>query len=111
MVALKYAVMVNGVNELIMMKADVMNGFDTVRVATAYKIDGKVTQDFPFECPDDVEPVYTDFPGWKEDLTKVRRYEDFPETFKNYIAFIEKETGCPVKIISVGPDRSEIVIR
>jgi adenylosuccinate synthase len=111
MVALKYAVMVNGVNELIMMKADVMNGFDTVRVATAYKIDGQVTQDFPFECPDDVEPVYTDFPGWKEDLTKVRRYEDFPETFKNYIAFIEKETGCPVKIISVGPDRSEIVIR
>ena len=111
LVALKYAVMVNGVNELIMMKADVMNGFDTVRVATAYKIDGKVTQDFPFECPDDVEPVYTDFPGWKEDLTKVRRYEDFPETFKNYIAFIEKETGCPVKIISVGPDRSEIVIR
>ena len=55
--------------------------------------------------------MYTDFPGWKEDLTKVRRYEDFPETFKNYIAFIEKETGCPVKIISVGPDRSEIVIR
>ena len=90
---------------------DMVAGFDTVRVATAYKIDGKVTQDFPFECPDDVEPVYTDFPGWKEDLTKVRRYEDFPETFKNYIAFIEKETGCPVKIISVGPDRSEIVIR
>ena len=111
MVALKYAVMVNGVNELIMMKADVMNGFDTVRVATAYKIDGQVTKDFPFECPDDVEPVYTDFPGWKEDLTKVRRFEDFPETFKNYIAFIEQETGCPVKIISVGPDRSEIVIR
>ena len=55
--------------------------------------------------------MYTDFPGWKEDITKVRRYEDFPEAFKNYIAFIEKETGCPVKIISVGPDRSEIVIR
>ena len=85
----------NGVTELIMMKADVMNGFDTVRVATAYKIDGQVMQDFPFECPDDVEPVYT----------------DFPETFKNYIRFIEKETGCPVKIISMGPDRSEIVIR
>ena len=111
LVALKYAVMVNGVNELIMMKADVMNDFDTIRIATAYKIDGTVTQDFPFECPDNVEPVYTDFPGWKEDITKVRRYEDFPEAFKNYIAFIEKETGCPVKIISVGPDRSEIVIR
>ena len=111
MVALKYAVMVNGVNELIMMKADVMNGFDTVRVCTAYKIDGKITQDFPFECPDNVEPVYTDFPGWKEDLTKIRHYEDFPKSLKNYIAFIEKKTDCPVKIISVGPDRSEIVIR
>ena len=111
LVALKYAVMVNGVNELIMMKADVMNDFDTIRIATAYKIDGTVTQDFPFECPDNVEPMYTDFPGWKEDITKVRRFEDFPEAFKHYIAFIEKETGCPVKIISVGPDRSEIVIR
>ena len=111
LVALKYAVMMNGVSELIMMKADVMNGFDTVRVATAYEIGGKVTQDFPFECPDDVKPVYTDFPGWKEDITKVRRYEDFPVAFKNYVDFIERETGCPVKIISVGPDRSEIVIR
>ena len=111
LVALKYAVMMNGVNELIMMKADVMNTFDTIRVATAYKIDGKTVTDFPFECPDDVEPVYTDFPGWKEDITKVRNYDDFPAAFKNYIDFIEKETGCPVKIISVGPDRSEIVIR
>ena len=111
LVALRYAVMMNGVNELIMMKADVMNGFDTVRIATAYKIDGQVVTDFPFGCHDNVEPVYTDFPGWKEDLTKVHRYEDFPESFKNYIAFIEKETGCPVKIISVGPDRSEIIIR
>ena len=111
LVALKYAVMMNGVSELIMMKADVMNGFDTVRVATAYEIDGTVTKDFPFECPDDVKPVYTDFPGWKEDITKVRRYEDFPAAFKNYVDFIERETGCPVKIISVGPDRSEIVIR
>ena len=82
-----------------------------IRVATAYEIGGQVTQDFPFECTDDVKPVYTDFPGWKEDITKVRRYEDFPVAFKNYVDFIEKETGCPVKIISVGPDRSEIVIR
>ena len=111
LVALKYAVMMNGVSELIMMKADVMNGFDTVRVATAYEIDGTVTKDFPFECPDDVKPIYTDFPGWKEDITKVRRYEDFPVAFKNYVDFIEQETSCPVKIISVGPDRSEIVIR
>ena len=64
-----------------------------------------------FECPDDVTPVYTDFPGWKEDITKVRKYEDFPKAFKDYVSFIEKETGCPIRIISVGPDRSEIVIR
>ena len=56
-------------------------------------------------------PVYTEFPGWHEDITKVRRFEDFPEAFKKYVAFIEKETGCPIRIISVGPDRSEIVIR
>ena len=111
MVALKYAVMMNGVSELIMMKADVLNTFDTIRVATAYEIDGQTVTDFPFECPDKVKPVYRDFPGWKEDITGVRRYEDFPEAFRQYIDFIEAETGCPVRIISVGPDRSEIVIR
>ena len=111
LVALKYAVMMNGVSELIMMKADVMNNFDTIRVATAYKIGDKTISDFPFECPNDVEPVYREFPGWKEDITGVRKYEDFPDTFKQYVAFIEQETGCPVRIISVGPDRNEIVVR
>ena len=111
LVALKYTVMVDGVTDLIMMKSDCLDDFETIRVCTSYRIGGQETQQFPFDTAAEIEPVYTDFPGWKEDITKVRRYEDFPVAFKNYVDFIERETGCPVKIISVGPDRSEIVIR
>ena len=111
MVALKYAIMMNGVTELIMMKADVMNSFDTIKVCTAYKIGNETVDHFPYEADDKVEPVYKSFPGWKSDITKVRSYEEFPVEFKNYVEWIEKETGCPVKIISVGPDRSETVLR
>jgi adenylosuccinate synthase len=110
MVALKYAVMMNGVTELIMMKADVLNDFDTIKVATAYSIDGQTLDYFPYES-DEVKPVYTEFKGWKKDICGVRDYADFPQELKDYVSFIEKETGCPVKIISVGPDRKEIVIR
>ena len=111
LVALKYAVMVDGVTQLIMMKSDVMNNFETIKVATAYKIGGEVVDHFPYEVTDDLEPVYTEFPGWKCDICKVRRYEDFPQEFKNYVEFIEAETGVPVKIISVGPDREETIVR
>ena len=111
LVALKYAVMVDGVTQLIMMKSDVMNDFETIKVATAYKIGGEVVDHFPYEVTDDLEPVYTEFPGWKCDICKVRSYEDFPQEFKNYVEFIEAETGVPVKIISVGPDREETIVR
>lgn len=111
LVALKYAVMMNGVSELIMMKADVLNTFGTVKVAVAYEIDGRQVDYFPFESGGQVKPVYREFPGWNCDICGVRRYEDFPQQLKDYVAFIEQETGCPVKIISVGPDRKEIVIR
>ncbi|MBQ1227621.1 MAG: adenylosuccinate synthase [Alistipes sp.] len=111
LVALKYAVMVDGVTQLIMMKSDVMNDFETIKVATAYKIGGEVVDHFPYEVTDDLEPVYTEFPGWKCDICKVRRYEDFPQEFKNYVEFIEAETGVPVRIISVGPDREETIVR
>ena len=111
MVALKYAVMMNGVSELIMMKAYVLNDFDTIKVATRYEIDGKQIDYFPFESNESVTPVYKEFKGWKCDICSVRKYEDFPQELKDYVDFIEKETGCPVKIISVGPDRKEIVIR
>ena len=111
LVALKYAVMVDGVTQLIMMKSDVMNDFDTIKVATAYRVDGELVDYFPYEVTGNVEPVYTEFPGWKSDICKVRRYEDFPAEFKAYVEFIERETGVPVKIISVGPDRDETIIR
>ena len=111
LVALKYAVMVDGVTQLIMMKSDVMNYFDTIKVATSYKINGEEVKHFPYELTDDLEPVYTEFKGWKCDICKVRKYEDFPVEFKQYVEFIERETGCPIKIISVGPDREETIVR
>lgn len=111
MVALKYAIMVDGVTKLIMMKADVMNDFDTIKVAEAYEIDGRRVTEFPYDIQDDVKPVYREFKGWKTDLEQVRRYEDFPAEFKTYVEYIERETGVPVAIISVGPDRDETIVR
>ena len=111
MVALKYAIMVDGVTKLIMMKADVMNDFDTIKVAEAYEIDGRRVMEFSYDIQDDVKPVYREFKGWKTDLKQVRRYEDFPAEFKTYVEYIERETGVPVAIISVGPDRDETIVR
>ena len=111
MVALKYAIMVDGVTKLIMMKADVMNDIDTIKVAEAYEIDGRRVTEFPYDIQDDVKPVYREFKGWKTDLKQVRRYEDFPAEFKTYVEYIERETGVPVAIISVGPDRDETIVR
>ena len=111
MVALKYSIMINGVTQLIMMKSDVMNDFDTIKVATAYEIGGRSTSEFPYEITDDLRPVYTEFEGWKCDLRRYGSYEEFPEAFKRYVEFIERQTGVPVKIISVGPDRGETITR
>ena len=111
MVALKYAIMIDGVTQLIMMKSDVMNDFDTIRVATAYEIGGERTDRFPYAVDAPIVPVYKEFKGWKCDLRKFRRYEDFPAEFKAYVEFIEWETGVPVRIISVGPDRDETIVR
>ena len=111
LVALKYAVMMNGATALIMMKSDVLDDFDTIKVCTGYTLNGKTIDYFPFESAEKLEPVYKEFKGWKCSLKGVRSYEDLPAELKDYIAFIEKETACPVKIVSVGPDRSETVIR
>lgn len=111
LVALKYSIMINGVTQLIMMKSDVMNGFDTIRVATQYEIGGRRTAEFPYVVTDDLQPVYTDFEGWKCDLRDCRSYDEFPAAFRRYVEFIERETGVPVKIISVGPDRGETIVR
>ncbi len=111
LVALKYSVMINGVTSLIMMKADVMNTFDTIKVAVAYKINGETVHEFPYEIGAGVEPVYKEFKGWKCDINNIRSYEEFPDELKNYIEFIEQECGVPVKIISVGPDREATIVR
>ena len=111
LVALKYTVMLNGVTELIMMKSDVLNDFDTIKVAVNYEIDGKVTSHFPYELDDNVKPVYREFKGWKQNINDIRKYEDFPVEFRQYVEFIEQECGVPVKIISVGPDREETIVR
>ena len=111
MVALKQTVTMNGVTELIMMKPDVMDDFETIKVAVGYKRYGEDLDYFPYDADDSIQPVYREFPGWKTALGGIRAWMDFPQAFKDYVAFIEAETGCPVKTISVGPDRSEIVFR
>ena len=111
MVALKYAVMMNGVTDLIMMKADVMDTFDTIKVAVAYEEGGKTLESFPYDGGKDAKPVYREFPGWKTPLSGLRSYEEFPQAFKDYIAYIEAETGCRISIVSVGPDRNATVRR
>jgi adenylosuccinate synthase len=111
MVALKYAVMINGVDNLIMMKADVLDAFDTIKVAVKYKVNGELTETLPYDTYAKIEPVYKEFKGWLRDLTKVTKEDDLPFEFMNYVRFIEKEVGVPIKIISLGPDRSQTIIR
>lgn len=111
LVALKYAVMLNGVTHLIMMKADVMDDFDTIKVATSYIVDGKETKHVPYDTYAEVTPVYKEFKGWKQPLNKMRTEEELPEEFMNYVRFIEQEVGVPVRIISLGPDREETIVR
>ena len=111
LVALKYAVMINGVTQLIMMKSDVLDTFDTIKACVAYKIDGVETSEFPFEINDNVEPIYVELPGWKTDMTKVKSEDEFPEEYNAYLSFLEEELGVPVKIVSVGPDREQTIVR
>lgn len=109
LVALKYSVMLNGVTELIMMKADVLDQFDTIKICVGYEIDGVVTEEFPFELNDSVKPFYVELPGWKTDLTRIKSQNEFPEELNNYINFIEEEMGIPVSIASVGPNREQTI--
>ncbi|MBE6339704.1 MAG: adenylosuccinate synthase [Bacteroidales bacterium] len=111
LVALRYAVMLNGVTQLIMMKSDVLDGFDTIRACVAYNINGRETDELPFDISKDVEPVYMDFEGWKTDMSKVTSEAEFPEEYKEYIKFIEDYLGVPIKYISVGPDRKQTICR
>ena len=111
LVALKYAIMINGVSQLIMMKSDVLDGFDTIKACVAYKINGQETEEFPFDICEGAEPVYVEMPGWKTDMTKMTSEDEFPEEFNAYVSFLEEELGVPVKIVSVGPDREQTIIR
>lgn len=112
LVALKYAIMINGVTQLIMMKSDVLDDFDEVKACVAYKINGKETKAFPYSIEDGtVEPVYASLPGWKKDMTGFRSEEEFPEAFRNYIDFLEAELETPITIVSLGPDREQTIIR
>ncbi len=111
LVALKYAIMINGVTKLIMMKSDVLDGFDTIKACVAYDINGKQTKELPFEMTDDIKPVYKEIKGWKTDMTKIKSEAEFPQAFKDYISFLEQELEVPIYIVSVGPDRDQTIVR
>jgi adenylosuccinate synthase len=112
LVALKYAVQINGVTQLMMMKGDVLSGFETLKVCTAYDYKGQTITHLPYNIePENVTPIYTDFKGWKADLTGMSSYDELPKELKNYIDFIEKELEVPIKIVSVGPDRKQTILK
>ena len=111
LVALKYTVMIDGVTDLIMMKSDCLDTFETIKVCTSYIIDGKETDQFPFDTEAEITPVYTEFKGWDQDLTGCRTEDELPETFKEYIRFMENYLKVPIKIISLGPDREATIER
>ncbi|MBO4964727.1 MAG: adenylosuccinate synthase [Muribaculaceae bacterium] len=110
LVALKYACMINGVTKLIMMKSDVLDVFPTIKVCTAYIVDGKRTDRFPFDAAvREIKPVYTELPGWQTDLTYIHRKEKFLPQFVDYISYLEAQLGIPIVIVSVGPDRNQTI--
>lgn len=109
--ALKYSILINGVTQLIMTKADVLSGFEKVQVCTSYLVDGLDTDEFPFDIdPRYVQPVYTELQGWNEDLTGIRNANQIPQSLQDYIRFIEKALEVPVTIVSVGPDREQTIV-
>lgn len=111
LVALKYSVMINGVTQLIMTKADVLTGLDAINVCTEYHTKDGKTDYLPYSIEEKITPEYIEFPAWKEDISKMKSYEEFPVEFKNYINFIEKELETPIKIVSVGPERDATIVR
>jgi adenylosuccinate synthase len=110
LVALKYTIMINGVTHLILMKSDVLDTFPVIKACVAYRKNGETLDHMPYDV-EGVEPVYTEIKGWETDLTKLRSEEELPQAFKDYIAFLEKELGVPVKYLSIGPDRDQTITR
>ena len=111
LVALRYAIMIDGVTQLIMMKSDVLDTFEIIKACVAYEVNGKETTDFPYEINEHVKPVYVELPGWRSDMTKMQSEDEFPEEFNAYLSFLEEFLGVNIKIVSVGPDREQTIIR
>ena len=111
LVALRYSIMVNGVTQLIMMKSDVLDDFATIKACTAYKVNGKLTRDFPYNIEHGIEPVYQELKGWQTDMTRFTSEDQFPQEFSDYIAFLEEQLSTPITIISIGPDREQTILR
>ncbi len=109
--SLKYSIMLNGVTKLFMTKADVLSGFETLKICTSYIVNGKECHEIPFANDTSIEPVYTEMKGWNEDISGIRDYNKLPVALKNIIQFIEKQTNVPVTMVSVGPDREETIFR
>ena len=111
LIQLRYSVMVNGVTQLILMKSDVLDTFDTIKACVAYELpDGTTTEELPYEIYD-VKPVYKEFKGWKTDMTKMTSESEFPQEFKDYIKFLEDFLETPIKVVSIGPDRAQTIVR
>ncbi len=112
LVALKYAIRINGVTALMMMKSDVLSGFESIKVCTAYRYRGETISHLPYNIEsDNVTPIYTELKGWKKDLTQMTSVSEFPDPLNKYIDFLEKELEVPIEIVSVGPDRTQTIHR
>jgi adenylosuccinate synthase len=112
LVALRYACQVNGVTQLIMMKGDVLSGFDTLKVCTAYNYKGKTITHLPYNIEEEnVTPIYTEIKGWSEDLTGMTEASQLPKALNEYVEFLENELNIPITIVSVGPDRKQTIVR
>ena len=110
LVILKHSITVNGVTELIMMKGDVLSGIDIIKVCTKYKYKGETIDYLPYSIEDEnIEPIYEEISGWEEDITKIKSFTDLPQNFKNYINFLEDSLNVKIKIVSVGPDRTQTI--
>jgi adenylosuccinate synthase len=109
--ALKYSIMINGVTKLFMTKADVMSGFKTIKICTSYNVEGRNSDEIPFNADAPIEPVYTELQGWDTDISGIREFNKLPEALKLFMEFVENQTGVPVTMVSVGPDREETIFR
>lgn len=111
LVALRYAIMINGVTNLIMMKSDVLDTFPTIKACVAYRKNGEVMHNFPYDIEKGIEPIYEEMPGWQTDMTQMTSESQFPDAFKAYVNFLEEQLQTPITIISIGPDRAQTIIR